>query len=142
VQGGLLVNPAMRTAQAAGVYFVVMLSFGLVLSPFRDLVVRSGRDPVMAFLSQAVVTLFGLTWTAGWVARTFSVPVGFGPRLSLGFAAVAALVAADVAAFLMHSAVAPLDLVAALGHPEGGIILGALLLSAILPAIRHSSPEA
>jgi hypothetical protein len=130
-------GPSMRTGQAAAAYFAVLLAVSLLAAPLRDLVVRSGSDPVFVFLIQAVVTLFVLTWAAGWVAEAFSVPADPALRLSLGFGAVGALVATDVAARLCGVAVTPLDLVPRVGRAEGAIMVGALVLGAFLPTLRN-----
>jgi hypothetical protein len=127
----------MRTGQAAAAYFAVLLAISLLAAPLRDLAVRSGTDPVFAFLTQAVVTLFALIWAAGWVAEAFSVPADPLLRLGLGFGAVGALVATDVAAQLFGAGVTPLDLLARIGRAEGAIVLVALVFSALLPALRN-----
>lgn len=124
------------TLQAALCYFMTTLTLGWICGPVRDFAVRSGADPMLAILSQAVVTLLVLVWAAGWVVEAFGVPPQPSARCVVGFGAIGLLIVCDfVIGFLMFG-MTPNELAAHFLSAEGSVVGVCLLLAALLPLVR------
>jgi hypothetical protein len=128
-----------RTAEAAFCYSMVILTVSWVLGPIREFFARAGADPLLPTVAQAVATLLLLTYAAGWVVQTFTVPARLGFRLAVGLGAVGVFVASDVFALRLLFGVGPLDLIAGLANPQGVVIGLTLLVSVVLPMLRGRS---
>ena len=122
--------------QAGSCYFLAMLTLGWICQPVRDYWVRAGADPMLAILSQVVVSLLVLVWVAGWVVEAFDVPDAPIRRASVGFGAIGFFVAYGVLAGYLLSGITPWALAVQLLSAEGLVIAVSLLIAAALPMVR------
>ena len=125
-----------QALQAGACYFMATLTLGWIFGPVRDYWVRAGADPMLAILSQAVVTLLILVWAAGWVVETFDVPVRLSQRAAVGFGAIGLLIACDFLTGYLMFGMTPWELASHFLGPEGGVVGICLLIAALLPIAR------
>ena len=87
----------MQVLKAGAVYFLIMFGVGWILGPIRELwaVPRFGR--LTGVLLEAVIMLIAMAVSARWVIRRFQVRPTFGSTISMGLAALAILLPAEIA---------------------------------------------
>jgi hypothetical protein len=132
---------ARRVAEAAISYFMVMFTISLVVAPLRDFAIASGADPLMALLTQAVVTLLALTFAAGWVVELFDVPRALGSRLAVGFGAVVGVLLFETLAAWLTYEVPPWTYLARLVSRDNLVPNGMWIVAGVLPVLRGRRVE-
>lgn len=123
-------------AAGAGLaYALLALAAGWVLGPLRELVVAPRLGPMPALMLEAPLMLAACALAARWTARRFAVPTQIGPRAVMGLAALAVLLAAELAGSMALRGLSPGAWLARAATPQGLIPLGLFLLFAAMPLL-------
>lgn len=89
---------------AGASYFAVVFALAFALGAFRTVILQPLLGDALPVLLELPVVLIFSWWASGWISRVFKVPPALGPRLVMGAAAFALLMAAEagIAAFIFN----------------------------------------
>jgi hypothetical protein len=125
-----------QTLAAGAAYFVIVFALGFALGTLRVLVVAPRLGTTLAVLLEAPVMLAASWPSARWCIRRFGVAGTLRARLSMGLAAFALLMIAELAVgmALFHRSLG--GHLAAYLTLDGALGLGAQVIFALIPAAQ------
>lgn len=123
----------MRALTAAAAYFAAVFGAGFVLGVARTLWLVPRIGARAAELAEVPVMLVFVVFAARRVVRRFAVPPAAGPRLAVGVAAVALLLAAELALVLPLRGVTIATYFATRDPVAGAAYLASLVVMALAP---------
>jgi len=123
----------MLVVKAALVYFALVFATGFVLGPLRIVFLVPRLGERYAELLELPVMVTACYYAARWTCRRFAVPPQSGPRLALGFLALAFLLTAEFSLVLTLRGLTIQDYLATRDPISGTAYYLALLVFALVP---------
>jgi hypothetical protein len=129
--------PRRRLLAAAALYFLIVFGAGLLMGPVRVLWLEPVLGPFFAVLCETPLLVLAMWIGAGVASRTLRFDGGVGDCLALGLIALLFQLTADAAVGLGLRGLVLRDQLAYFATPAGGLYLFALVLFALMPAVRR-----
>jgi predicted Abi (CAAX) family protease len=134
-------TPARHTIQAGAAYFAIVFAVGFALGTVRTLFLAPRLGEQLAVIIELPLIL-GASWLAcGWVLRRWPVEPATGPRLTMGAAALALLILAEIALSLTAFDRSLADYFRNFTTLHGLIGLAGQIVFALMPLLRARIPH-